>query len=85
MSSPESARYLGGEPTLGSRFLFEVDGVEIGLFAAVHGLQVTSQTENLTEGGLGIAIIRAIADEFALTRGPQGRGSRLRFAKLLTN
>ena len=28
--------------------------------------------------------IRAIADEFALTRGPQGRGSRLRFAKLLT-
>jgi len=40
--------------------------------------------ENLTEGGLGIAIIRAIADEFALTRGPEGRGSRLRFAKLLT-
>jgi serine/threonine-protein kinase RsbW len=40
--------------------------------------------ENLTEGGLGIAIIRAIADEFALTRGPEGRGSRLRFAKVLT-
>ena len=51
MSSPESVRYLGGEPALGSRFLFEVDGVEIGLFAAVRGLQVTSQTENLTEGG----------------------------------
>jgi|SRR6516165_5398533 serine/threonine-protein kinase RsbW len=40
--------------------------------------------ENLTEGGLGIAIIRSIADEFELTRGPGGRGSRLRFAKLLT-
>jgi anti-sigma regulatory factor (Ser/Thr protein kinase) len=40
--------------------------------------------ENLTEGGLGIAIIRAIADEFALSRGPQGRGSRLRFAKILS-
>jgi len=40
--------------------------------------------ENLTEGGLGIAIIRAIADEFALSRGPEGRGSRLRFAKVLT-
>jgi serine/threonine-protein kinase RsbW len=40
--------------------------------------------ENLTEGGLGIAIIRAIADEFALSRGPHGRGSRLRFAKVLT-
>jgi serine/threonine-protein kinase RsbW len=40
--------------------------------------------ENLTEGGLGIAIIRSIADEFDLTRGPNGRGSRLRFAKLLS-
>ena len=39
--------------------------------------------ENLTEGGLGIAIIRAIADEFALARGPGGRGSRLRFVKVL--
>ena len=51
MSSPESARYLGGEPTLGSRFLFEVDGVEIGLFASVRGLQVSSQTESIVEGG----------------------------------
>jgi serine/threonine-protein kinase RsbW len=41
--------------------------------------------ENMTEGGLGIAIIRAIADELVLTRGPRGRGSRLRFAKLLTD
>ena len=40
--------------------------------------------ETLTEGGLGIAIIRAIADEFALGRGPGGRGSRLRFVKVLT-
>jgi len=38
----------------------------------------------LAEGGLGIAIIRAIADEFALARGPGGRGSRLRFVKVLT-
>jgi serine/threonine-protein kinase RsbW len=40
--------------------------------------------ENLTEGGLGIAIIRAIADEFVLGRGREGRGSRLRFVKVLT-
>ena len=40
--------------------------------------------EHLNEGGLGIAIIRSIADEFDLTRGPGGRGSRLRFAKVLT-
>src|ERR1044072_9383613 len=39
--------------------------------------------DNLNEGGLGIAIIRSIADEFDLTRGPGGRGSRLRFAKVL--
>ena len=51
MSSPNSTRYLGGEPALGSRFLFEVDGIEIGLFASVRGLQVTSQTETIAEGG----------------------------------
>lgn len=36
---------------------------------------------DLSEGGLGIAIIRAIADEFDMTSGEQG--SRLRVAKLL--
>src|SRR4051794_39220754 len=41
--------------------------------------------ENLTEGGLGIAIIRSIADEFELGKGPGGRGSRLRFAKVLSD
>ncbi len=51
MSSPESARFLGGEPTISSRFVFEVDGVEIGIFQSVTGLQVTSRTENVTEGG----------------------------------
>lgn len=37
----------------------------------------------LTEGGLGIAIIRTIADEFEIDSKPGVRGSRLRFAKLL--
>ena len=37
----------------------------------------------LTEGGLGIAIIRSIADEVEIGDGPEGRGSRLRFVKLL--
>lgn len=37
----------------------------------------------LTEGGLGIAIIRAIADEFELSS--DGAGSRLRFAKKLAS
>ena len=39
--------------------------------------------DELTEGGLGIAIIRSIADEVEITGGPDGRGSRLRFVKLL--
>ncbi len=39
--------------------------------------------DELSEGGLGIAIIRAIADEFEIGVAPGGRGSRLRFEKLL--
>jgi serine/threonine-protein kinase RsbW len=39
--------------------------------------------EELTEGGLGIAIIRTIADEFELHSSPGVRGSRLRFVKRL--
>ena len=39
--------------------------------------------EELSEGGLGIAIIRTIADEFEIHSKPGVRGSRLRFAKLL--
>jgi serine/threonine-protein kinase RsbW len=39
--------------------------------------------EELTEGGLGIAIIRTIADDFELDSRPGVRGSRLRFAKRL--
>jgi serine/threonine-protein kinase RsbW len=40
--------------------------------------------EELSEGGLGIAIIRTIADEFELDSTLGARGSRLRFVKLLT-
>ncbi|HEY8107261.1 MAG TPA: ATP-binding protein [Gaiellaceae bacterium] len=39
--------------------------------------------EELTEGGLGIAIIRTIVDEFELQSQPGVRGSRLRFVKRL--
>jgi serine/threonine-protein kinase RsbW len=37
--------------------------------------------EELSEGGLGIAIIRSIADEVEIGGGRNGRGSRLRFVK----
>jgi serine/threonine-protein kinase RsbW len=39
--------------------------------------------EELTEGGLGITIIRTIADDFELNSQPGVRGSRLRFVKRL--
>jgi phage tail-like protein len=50
-AEPEDKRSLGSEPVVGSRFLFEVDGVEIGVFNTVSGLALTVQTEELIEGG----------------------------------
>ena len=38
----------------------------------------------MSEGGLGIAIIRAIADDVEIGAQPDGTGSRLRFVKNLT-
>ena len=43
-----------------------------------------SESDDLSEGGLGIAIIRAIADEVDIGSRADGTGSRLRFEKALT-
>jgi len=40
--------------------------------------------DELSEGGLGIQIIRSIADEFEIESAPGERGSRLRFVKRLS-
>jgi serine/threonine-protein kinase RsbW len=40
--------------------------------------------EELSEGGLGIAIIRAIADEVEIGTAAHGKGSRLKFEKALS-
>ena len=40
--------------------------------------------DELSEGGLGISIIRTIADEFEIDSKVGARGSRLRFVKILT-
>ena len=40
--------------------------------------------DELSEGGLGIAIIRAIADVVEIGAQPGGKGSRLRFEKALS-
>src|SRR5690242_9727981 len=41
--------------------------------------------DELSEGGLGIAIIRALSDELELGDRDGGRGSRLRFVKFLAD
>lgn len=40
--------------------------------------------DDLSEGGLGIAIIRTLADEVEIESRPGARGSRLRFVKILS-
>ena len=43
--------------------------------------EAEGNADELSEGGLGIAIIRAIADEVEIGAQPGGKGSRLRFVK----
>ena len=45
--------------------------------------RAATEGDDLVEGGLGIAIIKAIADEFEAGPRNGGHGSRLRFVKLL--
>ena len=65
------------------RIVIEVADDGAGFEADVPGRSFDEDGEDLSEGGLGIAIIRAIADEVELGDGGNGRGSRLRFVKLL--
>ncbi|MDM8085475.1 phage tail protein [Cellulomonas cellasea] len=46
-----AAEVLGGEPTSSALFLFEVDGVEIGTFRSLRGLELTVGVEEYVEGG----------------------------------
>ena len=46
-----SAEPLGGDLPIATRFLFELDDVEIGVFREVQGLEVTVAVHELREGG----------------------------------
>jgi serine/threonine-protein kinase RsbW len=46
-------------------------------------VEADGEDSELTEGGLGIAIIRSLSDEFELGERAGGGGSRLRFVKRL--
>ena len=49
-----------------------------------HDKVEPDESDELAEGGLGIAIIQALADELEIGR-PNGGGSRLRFVKQLSS
>ena len=79
--------YDGGEGTVeilyelhSDRLVVEVTDSGEGFDRDVAG---PDDPEELTEGGLGIAIIEALADELEIGT-PNGGGSRLRFVKRLS-
>jgi serine/threonine-protein kinase RsbW len=63
------------------RFVVEV--ADDGPGFDVHGDR--GEDKVLEEGGLGIAIIKAVSDEFEAGARSSGHGSRLRFVKFLDN
>lgn len=71
-----SIAYELGHDSLAVEVVDDGEGFDPGKPPVLEG-------EELTEGGLGIAIIRTIADDFELDSKPGVRGSRLRFAKRL--
>jgi serine/threonine-protein kinase RsbW len=81
--------YAGREGAVQIAYELSGDRLAIEVSDEGEGFEHTDEAgadfENLSEGGLGIAIIRAIADEFELGPGPAGRGSRLRFVKVFSS
>jgi serine/threonine-protein kinase RsbW len=76
----------GGEGTVEVLYELQPDRLVVEVVDDGPGFDATGDrpTEgNLAEGGLGIAIIRAVSDEFESGKRSDGRGSRLRFVKLL--
>ena len=78
--------YAQGEGTVEIRYLLHPDRLVIEVVDDGEGFDPSAEREEadeLVEGGLGIAIIRSIADELEISAGEDGKGSRLRFAKSL--
>ncbi len=80
--------YAGGEGYVDIRYELHADRLVIEVADDGEGFdpqEAGGGGDELSEGGLGIAIIRAIADELDIGPRDGGRGSRLRFAKVLTS
>ena len=84
-----SVRHAYADGTTGTvDIAYELRGDRLAVEVADNGTgfelaEESADDVGLSEGGLGIAIIRAIADEFDLGRRADGSGSRLRFVKNL--
>jgi serine/threonine-protein kinase RsbW len=79
--------YQDGESAGTVEIVFELDADRLAVEVADEGggfsIDEQAQPGELSESGLGIAIIKALADDFEVSERESG-GSRLRFAKQLT-
>jgi serine/threonine-protein kinase RsbW len=87
-AASNSVRHAYGEEGGVVEIVYELhpNRLEIEVADAGSGFELAEKDagESLSEGGLGIAIIRAIADDLQIGRRRDGTGSRLRFVKTLT-
>jgi serine/threonine-protein kinase RsbW len=77
----------GREGIVDIRYQLAADRVEVEVRDDGNGFNpevLGRAAEALDEGGLGIAIIRAVTDELDIGVGPDGKGSRLCFTKYLS-
>jgi serine/threonine-protein kinase RsbW len=77
----------GREGIVEIRYELGDDKIRVEVADDGHGFDpalVERPLEEIDEGGLGIAIIRAVTDELDIAPGPKGQGSRLRFTKYLS-
>jgi serine/threonine-protein kinase RsbW len=78
--------YEGGEGVVEILYELHADRLVVEVADEGEGFtppdDLTIDQDDLSEGGLGIAIIEALTDEFEIGA-QQGGGSRLRFVKLL--
>ena len=78
--------YANGEGTVEIVYELQPDRLVVEVADDGPGFDASGEEpsdENLAEGGLGIAIIKAVSDEFEAGEREGGQGSRLRFVKLL--
>jgi serine/threonine-protein kinase RsbW len=79
--------YGSGDGSVDIRYQLHHDRLVIEVADDGAGFEPTESAaesgDELVEGGLGIAIIRSLADDVEIGVGEGGRGSRLRFVKVL--